>query len=866
MTISTETETVIKKILPYLRRRGYDIETDLDFETPVSKTDRYERGYADILLLCGQPKPLAVIEAKRSAHRLTQKDREQALGYGKALGCLLAIVTNGSDIQCFNVSNNQAIRWDGHLTQKVPTRAQLVKVIGALKREPTLVDISLTGDSSLPFRPGLPLKQLNALFARCHNAIRKIEKDEDNVFADFSKLLFLKLLEEKADIALAENGGNPFKLPYSTRFYELAAYSDSAGDQVQTLVEGMIRAIREKTPYGEVLADPLRLHNPQTFLYLIRELAAVSFQDSSADSKGAAFEYFVRATLKGKQLGQYFTPRPLIEVMACLIGREKILTTVMAAETLKVLDPACGTGGFLVFLMQDNLRMLDEKLQKRSITAATHTALTKKIKESVFYGSDANQSVAATAKMNMIIAGDGQTNIRAEDSLSAAARNWQMTVPDCHIILTNPPFGTSEAQSLSASDQNAYPVHSTKGQLLFMQKMVMCTMPGGDICTVIDDGLLNTDSAAELRRWLLEMCRLIAVVELPDETFKPNKINVRASVLYLQRRAQADVDLADDYPITFASIDSLGYAGSGEPLRGFDLAQLSDEVAAKMLDTQRPIRQGYHWRAFNLAAHTLTTEPNYRFDVKYWNPTIRERITQMAVAHNPTVRDLSQIGIYRGVSPSVELYVDEADGYALVIKAGSNISKNGLLLLNQDDDYIEKSIYDGLTMPPVESGANVHTSLDLPEPVTRAKKRGRKTSRKIEWHSPQVQAGDVLLSSTGDGTLGKCCVYRADKPAIADGHVTIIRPDPTRVWPEYLADYLRIGFGAEQISRVITGSTGLVELTKDVVEMLRVNLLSGIDEQQRVSAQVRLAEAANQNAISDAQAQIEIARQLFADL
>ncbi len=180
-----------------------------------------------------------------------------------------------------------------------PTKSQLRHVLAALRADKELTNIPLSGDASLPFRPGLPLKQLNALFARCHGTIRKIEKDEEHAFADFSKILFLKLLEEKVDTT-------SFSVPYSYRFHLLAERPDAEADQVKDAVLTMIRSIKDQTSYGDVLEAPIYLKNPRTFQYIIRQLSKVSFFDSTVDSKGAAFEYFVRATLKGKKLGQYF--------------------------------------------------------------------------------------------------------------------------------------------------------------------------------------------------------------------------------------------------------------------------------------------------------------------------------------------------------------------------------------------------------------------------------------------------------------------------------------------------------------------------------------------------------------------------------
>lgn len=159
-------------------------------------------------------------------------------------------------------------------------------------------------------------------------------------FADFSKLLFLKLLEEKEDIE------DNFKLPYSYRFHDLSEKPTSESDQVKDSILRMIKSIVDSRSYGDVLEDKIVIKNPKTFHYIVKELSAVSFCDCSLDSKGAAFEYFVRATLKGKKLGQYFTPRELIQTMLAIVGQKKIVNAVISGSGIKILDPACGTGGF----------------------------------------------------------------------------------------------------------------------------------------------------------------------------------------------------------------------------------------------------------------------------------------------------------------------------------------------------------------------------------------------------------------------------------------------------------------------------------------------------------------------------------------
>lgn len=817
ISVGSETDTVVKKILPYLQRRGYAIEVDVDFEAPAKRAERLTNGYVDLLVTLGKSSPTFLIEAKRASKSLTGKDRDQALSYGVAHKVPFVVVTNGDQIQCFNTATKQPIAWDGTSNQKIPTKDQLKSVIAAFKKDKLISSVPLGTDRSLPFRPGLSPKQLNALFYKCHSDIRRIEKSEDRAFEDFSKILFLKLYEEKCDV----EGHEP---PYSWTFHEMAERRDHEADQVRNAIKEMIQTLVKEMGYGEVLGEPISLKNAKTYQSLVRRLAAVSFYDSSFDSKGAAFEYYVRATLKGKKLGQYFTPRPAIHLMSVLLGREKIAHGVLGGVVPRVVDPACGTGGFLVYLLKQSIEIVQQTSSAGKVFKGQLNAVVGTLKESVFYGADANDSVASAAKMNMIIAGDGQSNIHAEDTLKHGASVWSVNDPNCDIVISNPPFGTSEADSLTAKDLEQFPVKTNKGQLLFLQKMVLCARPdGGEICTVIDDGVLNTDSALELRTWLLQNCILKAVVQLPEVTFKPNKINVRSSILYLHRREHPDVDLESEYGVRFIELDELGYEGSGEPIRGFDEKRLMTQIEEAMHGSATEA-SGEHWRLFTISSQDISQDVSKRMDLRYWRPEVTKSIRQLTQGTQPTLGALATEEIVRGKSPPADSYVDEADGYALVIKSGTNISRFGEVIFR--GDFIEKNQFE-------EDGVL------------------------------QVKDGDVLLASTGTGTLGKCAVFRSDRHATADGHVTVIRVDPKLAYPEYVCDYLRLGFGAAQIERAYTGSTGLIELTPERVRAILIELPGSVAQQKKVSQEWRKIETKYRHALAEAEAEFEKSRSKF---
>ena len=344
--------------------------------------------------------------------------------------------------------------------------------------------------------------------------------------------------------------------------------------------------------------------------------------------------------------------------------------------------------------------------------------------------------------------------------------------------------------------------------------MIQSVHPESSIVTVIDEGVLNTNSYQELRRFILKTCKVEAVLSLPDETFKPNKINVRSSVLVIRKREEIDADRTDSYPIAFITIDSLGYEGSGDDIRGFDISRLIKEVSSisgyklrkASLDT------GYNWSAFAVKSDAIAQEKANRFDVRFWHPTVRMRTSELqALPGTEPIRELNTVRTRRGESPPAAEYVSASEGHALVVKSGSNITKDGKLFVG--GDYIEFPIY-----------------------------------QEYEKKEMILMDGDILLSSTGDGTLGKCCVYRNSdangklRPAVPEGHVTVIRVDQSKVYPEYLCDYLRKGFGHEQIQRVFTGSTGMIEITPEDVDEILVPKLPSISKQNKLSGQLRAKE------------------------
>lgn len=581
----TETSTVIKKILPHLNRLGYLVD-NMEFEQAVRDEEEHVKGFIDIEIH-HKGGPVFLIEAKRDQTKLGAKERQQVLDYAQGRADILfVVVTNGYDFQLYNARTGQRLKINGSILNGVPRRQDLDLVVDTLRKEPQTDNISVT-DKPPSYRPGLSEYELRKVFMRCHNRYRKHEGEDKEAFYDFSKIMFLKLLEEKADKEVGQPDG--YRAPAGwDRFDELAVLQDPA--KVADRIKAMFEKVQADKKYGSVVrSDKFEIQKDETYRDIVAELAKVSFEDCEGDVKGAAFEYFVKYNLRGSSLGQYFTPRAVVRMMVELVDLGSLIPAMAAdpANAPRILDPACGSAGFLIIA----LKKLCEIIDNQSLPSYTAEALKRRVREEVLVGVEKAPSIVRIAKMNMIIAGDGFANIHRGNSLVEevdCVRIGPGSTPFADIVLTNPPFGIAEGD-MDSTVRPLYDVWTSVGQALFLQKMVKVTKPGGTICTVIDETMLNGKQNTEIRKLLLKECFVDAVISLPEVTFKPNYTNVKTSVL-LMRRKDSPMRL-QTRPIFMYDLREIGYDGTGKPKRG---VPSSDDIISQVVKEYRAFEQQHH--------------------------------------------------------------------------------------------------------------------------------------------------------------------------------------------------------------------------------------------------------------------------------
>jgi len=341
------------------------------------------------------------------------------------------------------------------------------------------------------------------LWGFCHT-LRHEGIDYGDYIEQITYLLFLKMSDER-DI----------ELPACCDWQSLKGLSgteltDHYTDTLRTLgkSEGLL---------GDIFAGALsRFHNPVSLKKIISLIDETEWTGLDIDVKALAFEGLLeKAASEGKKgAGQYFTPRIVIQsIVRCMKPDPR------GTREFTIMDPACGTGGFLVCAY--------EWLKAVTSGGAIDRDLAKRIKESTYYGQELVERPRRLALMNLYLH-NLQPVIKLGDSI--------YEVPDSQrfdVILTNPPFGTKGANQSPGRED--FTIETSNKQLNFIQHVMTILKPGGRAAMVVPDNVLFADQAGEIFKVLCEDCDLHTVLRLPDGTFTPYSPGTKTNVIFFTK-------------------------------------------------------------------------------------------------------------------------------------------------------------------------------------------------------------------------------------------------------------------------------------------------------------------------------------------
>lgn len=447
-------------------------------------------------------------------------------------------------------------------------------------------------------------KEVNGIFRACHNLIWKKEKKKPTeAFYEFSKLFFVKLYYDRQLNKLFKEKGKlePKDVFFSVRWIEEQETVEK--NPVNTILfknlrNELERQIREDKKKRILKSDEQLRLEPATIKEAVRYLQHLNLFGIDEELNGRMFEQFLSATIRGKDLGQFFTPRSVVKFMTKMADIQ-----VKDNHIDNILDAFCGSGGFLVEAMAQTFEMVNKMRSKSDIE---RQEIKDRIVGNHLWGIDADKGellpISKVARMNMYLHGDGSNRIywlpdsldkeiiieTNDEELKREAEELKKFIESgikFDVILTNPPFSMKYEKKDKSEKRilEQYEIAKNKGQLmaslnsnvLSIERYIDLLKPHGKYLTIIDESVLNTQTAKKFRDFIKKHFIIRAVISLPRNTFVNADTNVKTSVLYLIKKTKSEEEQPD---IFMAISENVGHNDAGkEDLSKLDLYYEKDD-------------------------------------------------------------------------------------------------------------------------------------------------------------------------------------------------------------------------------------------------------------------------------------------------
>lgn len=567
--IQAKPEEIVRQLMIYKLVNFYKYPIDrIDVEVDVQFGREIGSKRADIVIYREDGKtPYLVVEVKKP-------DVKDGLGqlksYANATGAPILVLTDGK------IQNN-ILRTDPNLFEDLPEIPKFNETVEDVRSKKIIYD-------DLDEIPNL--KQLVYDLQEVVLANSGVDS-----FDEIFKLIYAKLYD---DIRTPRNDNRRFRV--------IAGVTNRENlSNIQRLFEDAKNQWREVFKANDELEIPENVVVPAVSL-----LQKYRLFGSNLQVIDDAFEFLINLDAKGEK-GQYFTPRHVIDMAVKMLS---------PTSNDYVIDTAAGSCGFLLHAMQYVWKneIIKEKYKERCEVEQ------KEYAEKRLFGIDFDPRSVKIGKAMMLIAGDGKTNITYANSLDSEIWNEdarakfrpflrtfkdseenrrnqeKMTDFNFDIVLTNPPFaGEIKGVLLNRYDlgfkhdknfeKTSKHQNKVSRDILFIERDLNFLKPGGRMAIVLPQGVLNNTQMEYVRKFILKKAKLLAVVGLHGNTFKPHT-GTKTSILFLQK-CEENEEIPEDYPIFMAVSKKGGKDNSGEYVYRKDKEGnvMFDENGKKILDT-----------------------------------------------------------------------------------------------------------------------------------------------------------------------------------------------------------------------------------------------------------------------------------------
>ncbi len=757
--------------------------------------------------------PYIIIEVKKPK---LKDGKDQLKSYCNSTGATMAIWTNGKEIVYYH-------RKDPNYFEPIPNIPSQNQSLKDILTERVSIDDLIKIDILKTQRRSLK----NIILDMEDEVLANAGVD---VFEEVFKLVFIKLFDELQ---------NTRKL--STHL-EFRNYGESDSELKVKIEEIFAKA---KKQWGGIFNDDEKIRlTPSHLSVCVSSLQDVKLFNSNLDVIDDAFEYLVNKTSKGEK-GQYFTPRYVIDMCVKMLNPQE-------EETM--IDTASGSCGFPIHTVFEVWRKIYKDLgieESHLFTAEKkHERALEYVREKVF-GIDFDDKSVRVSRMLNIIAGDGHTNVLNLNSLDFS--RWEETTKDeswqdiyfdgwrrlkklrsdknsdksyeFDIVMANPPFAGDIKESRILHQYELGKNASGKFQskvgrdILFIERNLEMLKSGGRMAVVLPQGRFNNSSDKYIRDFIATKCRILAVVGLHGNVFKPHT-GTKTSVLFVQKWDALLCPKKEDYPIFFATMQKSSKDNSGDKI------YVKNSDGSNRLDSHD---------------HLIVEHDLYNHD----------GITQDGIAE--AFLEFAKKEGLSFASGKCESPFDEAkyrallDGLEAVELKLSEILEDNETKRIDSEFFRKKYIIVKNKLESLDSNHlfdyysfNARYGQPIYDENSTLKVLNSQYVRDyfLDYESAKTGYGEivpkeaVLINATGVGTLGRVNINYLNDSFSVDNHVNVIIAK--NINPYYLTIFLKSYYGQSQINRYYSGSSGQIEIyAKDfnnfLVPIFSNNFQSGIE-------------------------------------
>lgn len=528
---------------------------------------------------------LIVVECKAENVTIRQADYFQGYNYAAWAGAKFFVTTNLKETRIFKV-----------VEDAMPKKLEEIADIPSAD----MVNDDKKIKAMLLQTKAFTRDEFSRLLFKCHNIIRNNDKlSPEAAFDEISKILFIKIRYERTNSGTQIFSKEEFLK--QKKMYD-AVKSKESPDYYQFLFNKTKEDFAKDHLFDENETIKIR---ENSFEQIVKELQVYNLSTTSDDVKGIAFEQFLGRTFRG-ELGQFFTPRTIVDFMVSVLDPQ---------EGEYICDPCCGSGGFLIRAFEYVREHIENEVEvrkedvKKSLFTDDYSKLPKKEQEKIdqkvidafskmnyeldinnpmgrlrslsfdcIYGTDANPRMARTAKMNMIMHGDGHGGVHHHDGLLNVNGIWEGRFD---VILTNPPFGARIDKELKITEADRFtdiekikayekrygkenydnalkqvndhidqPIldlfqigkFSGLTEVLFIERCLNLLKPGGRMGIVLPEGVLNNTNLQKVRDFVESKAKILLIVSIPQDVFMAAGATVKPSLLFFKKFTENEAE------------------------------------------------------------------------------------------------------------------------------------------------------------------------------------------------------------------------------------------------------------------------------------------------------------------------------------